>query len=162
MNAIRELENRSELELPRSSAPDLFRSHWQIFVPTLIIVAGYGLGLVYFWFTGKTETALFRLFAIILAVGTPLLAAHAFLRYQTVRVRVKPNCIRYHPGWPKDTAVEIPNDLIARLYVKYGLAGGLVRSGTLVIETIAGGRVAIADLKDPERAVEAFNNNRGS
>ncbi len=160
MTIIRELENRTELEMTGRRDPGVFRSHWQIFVPTMIIVAGYGAGLGYLWLTDESDSALFRLFAIILAVGTPLLATHAFLRYQTVRLRIKPHRLLYHPGWPKDTPVEIPNELIARLYVKYGLGGGLLRSGTLVIETVAGGRVAIADLREPEKAVEAFNANR--
>ena len=119
-------------------------------VPTLVILIGYGLSLLYLWATGRADGALFRLCAIVAAVGVPLLAAHAFLRYETVRVRLYKDRLRYHPGWPKDRVREVPGDLISSVRVKRGLGGRLFGGGTVVIGLSAGGRIAIADLSRPD------------
>lgn len=160
MPSVHEVTNKSSLEAPANAKSGIFRSHWQVFVPTIVVIAIYGTALLWLWSEGRSGSGLFRLSALVLAVGAPLLATHAFLRYQTVRVRIKRDRLLYHQGWPKDTVVEIPYELIAKLYVKRGLGGRLLRSGTLIIETIAGNRVAIPDLKKPGRIVEAFNQAR--
>jgi len=158
MAVVHEVEDGMELELPEAGAPVTYRCHWQIFVPTIVVLIGYGLALWYLWFTGRSEMALFRLFAIVMAVGVPLLAAHAFLRYETVRVQLMPETLRYHPGWPKDMAIEIPRELITGLYVKRGLSGWLFGGGTLIVKTSTRNRVAIADLKSPHEIVTLFEN----
>jgi membrane protein YdbS with pleckstrin-like domain len=156
MAVVHEVEDGIDLELPEAGAPVTYRCHWQLFVPTIIVLAGYGFALWYLWMTGRSDLSLFRLFAIVMAVGVPLLAAHAFLRYETVRVQLLPATLRYHPGWPKDMAIEIPRELITGLYVKRGLAGRLFGGGTLIIKTSTGNRIAIADLKNPQDIVSHF------
>lgn len=156
MAQLQEIENEAEAELEAAHSGQLFKPHWQIFVPTVIILISYCAAMAYLWATGRVDTALFRLFAIVAAVGVPLLAAHAFLRYETVRVLLKDDSICYHPGWPKDRMLEVPHKLIERIFVKRGLAGNLLGGGTLVIETSTGGRIAIADLRNPDTIVERF------
>lgn len=156
MPTVHEIENDLEMELAREDGVSVFRPHWQIFVPTVIVLFGYGASLIYLWATGRSDTALFRLFAIVAAVGVPLLAAHAFLRYETVRVQLTKNSLRYHPGWPKDRTLEIPHELIEEIRIKRGLSGRLFGGGTLVVRTSTGGKIAVADLRDPDLIVDHF------
>ena len=162
MRSVHDLEDSTELEMPDRPGKKTFRPHWQLFVPTMIILAGYGLSLLYLWATGRSGSGLFRLFAIVAAVGVPLLAAHAFLRYETVRVRLGKQRILFHPGWPRRNAREIPAELVSSVKVKRGLAGRLFGGGTLVIETTTGGRIAVADLRMPDMLAEEIERMRGS
>jgi len=162
MRSVHDLEDSTELEMPDRPGGKTFRPHWQLFVPTLVILAGYGLSLVYLWATGRSGSGLFRLFAIVAAIGVPLLAAHAFLRYETVRVRLGKQRILFHPGWPRRDAREIPSELVSAVRVKRGLAGRLFGGGTLVIETTTGGRIAVADLRMPDVLAEEIERMRGS
>jgi uncharacterized membrane protein YdbT with pleckstrin-like domain len=157
---LHEMEDTLELELPDDGPSRDFRSHWQLFIPTLIILISYALCLLYLWATNRTDTALFRLAALVAGVGVPLLAAHAFLRYETVRVRLGQKAVKLHPGWPKNRGIEIPNELIMAMKVKRGLFGRLMGGGTLIIATSEGTRTAIPDLKEPEKIIEMFETNR--
>ena len=134
----------------------VFKAHWQVFAPTVAIFLLYGGGLIWMWLTGREDSALFRLFAVILAVGVPILTVHAFLRYETVRVRVSGGKLLHHPGWPKDMPIEVPASVISRIEVKRGLSGRLFGGGTLVIETTTGNRIAIADLAEPDQIKAAL------
>jgi membrane protein YdbS with pleckstrin-like domain len=160
MPALHEIEDQVELEIVPEDGVSVFRPHWQIFVPTAVVLIGYGFSLLYLWASGRSDSALFRLCAIIAAVGVPLLAAHAFLRYETVRVQLKKASLCYHPGWPKDRMLEIPHELIETIRVKRGLAGRLFGGGTLVITTSTGGKIAIADLRDPDGIIDHFPQDR--
>ncbi len=160
MASLNEIDEEIEVELEAAGSGDLFKPHWQIFMPTLVILLSYCASMLYLWATGRADSALFRLFAIVAAVGVPLLAAHAFLRFETVRVLLKPQSLCYHPGWPKDRMLEIPHKLIERIFVKRGLAGKLFGGGTIVIETSTGGRIAIADLRDPDAIIDRFPQDR--
>ena len=156
MPTVHEMEDQVELELPMQDGMSDFRSHWRLFIPTLVIFLAYGLCLAYLWATGRVDSGLFRMFAIVTAVGVPLLAAHAFLRFETVCVRLEDDCIKARPGWPKDKSIEIPNELVTDIFVKRGLAGRLMGGDTLIIETGTGTQIAIADLEDPEGVVNQF------
>jgi len=160
MPSLQEIDNDVELELAPEDGVSVFRPHWQIFLPTLVVLAGYGISLLYLWMTGRSDSALFRLCAIIAAVGVPLLAAHAVLRYETVRVQLREASLCYHPGWPKDRLLEIPHELIETIRVKRGIAGRLFGGGTLVIKTSTGGKIAIADLRNPDAIIEHFPQDR--
>ncbi len=160
MPNLQEIENTGELELPDGDDTLDFRSHWQLFAPTFVILVSYLLCLLYLWITGRSDSALFRLSALVAGVGVPLLAAHAFLRFETVRVRLGPEMVKFHPGWPKDKLIEIPNEEITSMTVKRGLSGFLLGGGTLIIETSEGFRTAIADLRDPDAIVRNFEQMR--
>ena len=157
---VHEVEDRVELELPQANDGKMFRAHWQLFIPTLVIAILYGMGLLFLWMTGRSGGALFRLFAIVLAVGIPLLATHAFLRYETLCLHLGAKNLRIHVGWPKDTPIEIPYKLIDSLKVKRGLSGRLMGGGTVLIKLTAGNQVAVADLKEPEKVADAFEAER--
>ena len=47
-------------------------------------------------------------FTMFLAgIGVPLLAAHAFLRFQTIRMQVSDGHVFCHPGWPKELPIDV-------------------------------------------------------
>lgn len=154
--SVSEVEDSLPLELAEAGS-HVHKPDWRIFLPTAVILTLYGAGAAMMWRAGWDGSELFRLFVIVLALGVPLIAAHAFLRYETARVQVLPDRIRYHPGWPKDVPLDIPRELILRLAVKRGFAGLVFGGGTLVIETTAGTRVAIADLADPQKVVREYD-----
>jgi membrane protein YdbS with pleckstrin-like domain len=105
-----------------------------------------------------SDTNLARLFIVVMAVFVPLLAAHAFLRYQTIRVQVNEDCLFCHPGWPKDLPLEVPIAMIEDVVVKRGLSGRLFGGGTLVLHLVAENKVVIADLAEPDEAKKAVLN----
>lgn len=155
---VRTVTDPGEFEL---SPKKVFRAHWQIFVPTLAIAIMYLSSWTYLSVQGMEKSALSRLIVIVASIGVPLLAAHAFLRYQTIRVQVLPDGLRYHPGWPKDLPVDLPYDLIEDIRIKYGLLGWLFRTGTLVIDMTTGSKVAIADLHQPKLILRAITKAMG-
>jgi len=135
-----------------------WRPSWQIFLPTLAIGLLYFGVWGYFHLIGRAEASLSRLSLIVLGVGVPLLAVHAFLRYQTIRIQVVENAVRYHPGWPKDMPVDMPLELIDRVKVRKGISGRLFGLGTLVLHLTSGQKVAVTDLRWPEEARDAIEN----
>lgn len=152
---MRTVEDAGDFE---ASPADSYRAGWQVFIPTVAIAVLYSVAWLYLYHEGEQNGSLARLLLIVLAVGVPLVAAHAFLRHQTIRIQVMSKGIRYHPGWPRDLPVDLPFDLVERIRVKRSLVSWLVDSGTLVIDLTTGERVAIADLHQPDvirAAVEA-------
>ena len=92
----------------------------------------------------------------------PFLAAHAFLRYQTIRLQVNNGRVLCHPGWPKDLPIEVPLQVIRKIRVRRGLSGRLFGGGTVVISLLAGDDVVIADLAKPFEAKQAISDARQS
>ncbi len=150
------IQDVTGFELDEGVSTPSFRARWHPFVPVLAIAIIYAAGWFYLVSEGRSDDATTRLLFIVLAVGVPLLAAHAFLRYQTVRVQVLADAVRYHPGWPRDMPVDMPLDLIDRVRVKRGLSGRLFGGGTLVMDLTTGERASVADLDNPKGAFEAI------
>ncbi len=138
----------------RISGIPLFVSHWHIFVPTLIIGILYSAAWGFLSMTGKADSGLARLFIVVMAVGVPLLAAHAFLRFQTIRLQISEadGQILCHPGWPRDLPICVPFNVIESVRVRRGLSGRLFGGGTVVLDLVTGGQVAVTDLAEPELA----------
>lgn len=127
-----------------------------IFLPTILIVAGYAVVLLCLWLLGWGEGALARLCLVALAVGGPLLAAHAVLRRFTIRVDVMPHAVYVHSGFPRSAPDEIPYALIRRLTLARGPIGRLTGSATLVFEIAGGTRIAVDHLARPDEAFRAI------
>lgn len=136
----------------------LFSAHWHIFAPTIVILIAYSLSWLLLAMADMSDTNLARLFIVVMAVFVPILAAHAFLRYQTIRVQVNEDCLFCHPGWPKDLPLEVPVAMIEDVVVKRGLSGRLFGGGTLVLHLVAENKLVIADLAEPDKAKEAIIN----
>lgn len=153
---VSEMEDLAELEVASKMGLPTYKAHWQLFVPTVIILAAYTAGLVWLFANQMTGTSLFRLFSLVLGVGVPLLAAHAFLRYQTVKLQFTETSMRIHKGWPKDTPVEVPYALIDDIKVKHGLVGRIFGGGTIIISLTTDNVIAVADLKSCKKIQSQF------
>lgn len=149
---VREVEDVAGFEAAPVAEGHIHRPRWQIFAPTLAIAALYAGLWAWLYANGLAGGAIARLVLLVIAIGVPLLAAHAFLRFETIRVQVLNSGVRYHPGWPKDIPVDMPFELIERIAVKRGISGKMLGGGTLVMYLTTGERVAIADLADPAAA----------
>ncbi|MGB7285495.1 MAG: PH domain-containing protein [Salaquimonas sp.] len=158
---IEELDDSSRLEIPDEHGSMGYRADWKIFIPTFIILISYGLSMLYLWATGRVDSALFRLAAIVAGIGVPLLLAHAFLRYETICVRLSSSSTQFHRGWPKKSMTSIPFELVTGMSVKRGLFGRLWGGGTLIVKTKGGIKTAISDLKDPEKIVAEYHSHSG-
>ena len=134
----------------------VFRPHWHIYLPTAVIALLYAFGWLLLVAIGRIDTGLARLFVVVLAVGVPLLLAHAFLRYQTIRIEVLEGAIRFHRGWPAEGPVVMPCSMIRAVRVRRGLSGRLFGGGTVALDLITGDRTAIADMRDPDGACAAI------
>jgi hypothetical protein len=146
------IEDAAGFEMDQGASMQVFRARWQLFLPTLAVAILYAGTWAYLHWSGYGHYAVARLAVIVLAVGVPLLAAQAFLRYQTIRLQVLPDDVRYHSGWPRDLPVDMPCELIERVRVKTGISGILFGGGTLIMDLRTGEKAVVADLSDPEAA----------
>ena len=129
-----------------------YRAHWHIFVPTIIICILYISGWVTLYVMGKSGGDLARLFIVVLAVGVPLLLAHAFLRYQTISIVIFDSHMQYHTGWPKAEPVKLPYAVIDKIKYTRGLSGRIFGGGTVILQLVAGEAIGIADVEKPAEA----------
>ena len=149
-----ELLERSEAR--RDGIP-FFTPHWHLFIPTVVIAVLYSFAWLMLVIMGHIDSAIARLFVVVMAVGVPLLAVHAFLRYQTIRLQVSGGHFLCHPGWPKDLPIDLPAEMVIDASVRRGLSGRFFGGGTLILQLVTGDRVVIADLGEPQKALEAVN-----
>lgn len=129
-----------------------YKAHWHIFVPTMVICGLYLAGWIALYAMGKSGGGLARLFIVVLAIGVPLLFAHAFLRYQTIAIDIFDTHVRYHTGWPKSEPVVVPLTMISTADYTRGMSGRMFGGGTVVLKLIAGEAIGIADIAAPSEA----------
>ena len=144
------------VEAQNSGVP-LFVAHWHIFVPTVVIAILYSAAWMFLAMTGKSDTGLARLFIVVMAVGVPFLAAHAFLRFQTIRLQVSDGHAYCHPGWPKELPIDVPLSVIKEVKVRRGLSGYLFGGGTLILDLVTEGSVVVADISEPDLAKKVID-----
>lgn len=144
----------------QTSGIPLFTAHWHIFVPTIAIAILYSFAWIVLAALGKSDSGLARLFIVVMAIGVPILAAHAFLRYQTIRLQVCDGHAFCHPGWPKDLPVDVPLQMVKDVKVRRGLAGRIFGGGTVIIELITEGKVVVTDLAEPQMAADTIEAGR--
>lgn len=153
---LNNIDGAGEVDEPALDISDpivCYKAHWHIFVPTIVISILYLFGWLVLYFMGMANGAIARLFVVVLSVGVPLLFAHAFLRYQTISICIFKNCVQYHTGWPKAEPIEMPYGLIKNVRFTRGLSGRMFGGGTVVISTLAGEPIAVADVANPIEAV---------
>ncbi|MEL7429065.1 MAG: PH domain-containing protein, partial [Pseudomonadota bacterium] len=124
----------------------------QIFVPSLMICILYVAVWAILFFMGQATFGTGRLFIITMAIITPLLAAWAFLKYQTIRLQVSDGHLYIHPGWPREMPIDIPREMVETVSVQRGLIGRIFGGGTLVITMTDGRAFVLRDLSHPEEA----------
>ena len=134
----------------------LFTAHWQVFVPSLVICILYLITWMILFFTGQASSSAGRTFIIVMAMITPLLAAWAFLRYQTIRLQVSGGHMYVHPGWPKEMPIDIPLELVESVSVKRGVTGRIFGGGSLAIQMSDGRTYTVTDISHAEEAERAI------
>lgn len=133
-----------------------FSAHWHLFVPTIVIAVLYTSAWLILAILGHSDAAIARLFVVVMAVGVPLLAVHAFLRFETIRLQINEGKIQLHTGWPRELPIEVSAEMIREVQVKRGLSGSVFGGGTLVLDVIPDSRIVVADLGEPDEAAAAI------
>ena len=135
----------------------LFVAHWQIFAPTLLICVLYLVVWGLLLSLGEAGQGNGRVFIIAMAMITPILAAWAFLKYQTIRLQISDNHLYVHLGWPREMPVDIPLTAVDSLSVRRGVVGRMFGGGSLHITLTDGRIVKVRDLSHPEEAERAIS-----
>ncbi len=155
-NANLILESDSGLILEKNEAQTqgvpLYFAHWRIFMPSIVILLAYFSAWALLSITDYSDSNLARLFIVVMSVFVPLLAAYAFLRYQTIRLQINEDCIYCHPGWPKDLATKVHLSMIEKIDIKQGLTGALFGGGSLLLYLTDGSNIEISNLANPNDA----------
>jgi membrane protein YdbS with pleckstrin-like domain len=150
------LESDSGLILEKNEANDrgipLYYAHWRIFIPSLVILIAYAFAWGLLSITNNSDSNLARLFIVVMSVFVPLLAAYAFLKYQTIRLQVNEDSLYCHPGWPKDMATEVHFPMIEEVNVKQGLTGRIFGGGSIVLLLADNTEMEIRALSSPFEA----------
>lgn len=131
-------------------------SSLSVFLPSIVIIAGYAAVLVALVLAGRSGGALARLCMVVLGLGGPFLLAHALLRRLTVRVDLMPHAAYLNAGFPSLGPVEVEYGRVRSAKVLSGLVGRLAGAGTLVVDLDGGGRAMVADLRGAAAAAAAI------
>ncbi|SOE13828.1 hypothetical protein SAMN05877838_0952 [Hoeflea halophila] len=145
-NGLTEAAGASDQFAWRASAAALF-------LPALVVAAGYGALLLALVLADRGNGPLARVCMIVLVIGVPLLLAHAGLRLSTTRLALHASYLEVHPGFPARDPVTIPYASVSRATVRRGLSGWITGAGSLVIERESGLPVIVSGLSSPDTAV---------
>jgi len=132
------------------------RVHASVFAPALAVGAIYGGAWLALAAYGRGEEDFARLLLLIFAVGTPLLLAHAWLRYRAAGITVAGDAVVVARGWPYGTARSLPFADVAGVDVRRSPLGRLLGTGTLVVRLRDGEHLSVGDIGQPERIAEAL------
>lgn len=149
-----EIEILERREAVRQGVP-LFTAHWQIFAPSVVILALYLIIWAMLLQLGQASSGTGRLFVVTMAVLTPLLGAWAFLRYQTIRLQVSKGHLLVHPGWPREIPADIPQEFVQSVGIHRGILGRIFGGGTLSIKLSDGRNIVVPDLAKPDEAKQS-------
>ncbi len=142
------------------------QSVWQasafaLFLPALVVAAGYGALLAALVLADRGNGPLARVCMIVVVIGVPLLLAYAGLRLSTTRLTLHAAYLEAHPGFPARDPVTVPYAAVSRATVRRGLSGWITGAGSLMIERDNGLPVTVSGLSSPDAAVvelAAFRN----
>ena len=124
-----------------------------LFLPALVVAAGYGTLLFALVLGDRGNGPLARVCMIVLVIGVPLLLAYAGLRLSTTRLTLHAAHLEAHPGFPARDPVAIPYAAVSRASVRRGLSGWITGAGSLVIERENGLPVTVSGLSSPDAAI---------
>ncbi|MCY0096138.1 hypothetical protein [Hoeflea ulvae] len=139
----------------RASAPALF-------LPGVIVAAGYGGLWLFLYLDSRGDGALARVSLLVLAIGVPLLLAHAGLRLSTTRLTLRGAHLEAHPGFPARDPVIVAYPAITGMSLRRGLSGWITGAGSLVIEREVGPPLVIPGLLDPDAALAELAAHRAA
>lgn len=137
------------------------RSVWRasalaIFLPTLVIAAGYSALSIFLHLGGRDTGALSRASMAVLVLGIPLLLVYAGLRLATTQMTLRGSQVEIHPGFPARDPILVGYRQIEAVVLKRGLSGFLTGAGSLIIDVKAGRPLVVSALQDPEAAMAAI------
>lgn len=124
-----------------------------LFLPALVIAAGYGALWIWLSVNGRGEGALARVCLVVLAIVVPSLLAYAGLRLSTMGLTLRGAHLEAHPGFPARDPVIMTYAGVAGLSLRRGLSGWITGAGSLVIERDNGAPLFISGLKSPDAAL---------
>ncbi|PKQ02608.1 MAG: hypothetical protein CVT72_16750 [Alphaproteobacteria bacterium HGW-Alphaproteobacteria-11] len=144
-----------------AAAPVLFRAHWTIYLPSLVVAAVWAF--VYLWAdTREPPLAAIRSVALAIeAVVVPLLLLHALMRARSLRVAIAAGAIDAQWGFPWRRRLALPLREIAAVQVRPSIAQRLFGGGALALTLGNGKRHLIADLGEPAVVVRIVAAHQG-
>ncbi|MEM5473921.1 PH domain-containing protein [Hoeflea sp. AS60] len=135
------------------------RAVWQasafaLFLPALVVAAGYGALWAALYFNGRGDGALARVCLMVLILVVPSLLAYAGLRLSTTRLTLRGAHLEVHPGFPARDPVSVAYAQVTGLSLRNGLSGWITGAGSLVIERNNGSPVVVSGLSSPNAAMD--------
>lgn len=135
-------------------------SAFALFLPGLVVAAGYaGLWFV-LYFYGRGEGALARVCLMVLVIIVPLLFAYAGLRLSTTRLTLRGAHLEVHPGFPARDPVIVTYPSVTGVSLRRGLSGWITGAGSLVVERNNGAPVIVSGLSYPDAALADLSARR--
>lgn len=135
-------------------------SAFALFLPGLVVAAGYGALWIALYLNGKGDGALARVSLMVLVIIVPLLFAYAGLRLSTTRLTLRGAHLEVHPGFPARDPVIVSYPAVTGLSLRYGLSGWITGAGSLVIEREHGVPVVVSGLTRPDAALADLSARR--
>ena len=139
----------------RAEAPEELKvgTHWTVFLPSLVIALLYG-GL-WAWFSGgEAADGLARVALLVVAVGVPMLLAHAAVRFVGAEIVLRKETLTARPGVPKRTETRVRVDDVVKVSIRRGLIGRVFDVGTVILTDRSGLSVTVPDMAAPSHVAE--------
>ena len=139
----------------RAEAPGELKvgTHWTVFLPSLVIALLYG-GLWSWFSAGDAADGLARVALLVVAVGVPMLLAHAAIRFFGAEIVTADEALIARPGVPKRTEARVRVEDVVTVSIRRGLIGRVFDVGTVIVTDRSGQSVAVPDMAAPWRVAE--------
>ena len=150
-------DSQAKRSRPYPDAPR-HRGHWRasalaLFLPGLVIAAGYGALWTGLHVIGRGDGALARVCMLVVVIIVPSLLAYAGLRLATTRLTLRGAHLEAHPGFPARDPILVSYTDVTGLTVRRGLSGWITGAGSLVIERGDAVPVVVSGLSYPSAAL---------
>ena len=127
-----------------------------LFLPGLVISAGYGLVYGYLHMVERADGHLARLVFAVLMIACPLILTWAGLRLATIRLQLGTNGLEAHPGFPARDPIALAYRDLDGVSIRRDMSSRLTGTGTLVLQPSSGKAIIIEALGDAEGAEKAL------
>tara|TARA_R110002020_G_scaffold35195_4_gene106318 strand:+ start:4066 stop:4581 length:516 start_codon:yes stop_codon:yes gene_type:complete len=128
-----------------------------LFLPTVVVAAGYGGLWLALSLAGRGNGAFARVCLMVLVIGVPCLLAYAGLRLSTTRLALRGAHLEAHPGFPVRDPVIVAYAAVSGLSLRRGLSGWITGAGSLVIERDTQAPLVVPGLANPDAALAAVS-----
>lgn len=131
-----------------------------LFLPGLVVAAGYAALWLTLYLNGRDGGALARVCLLVLVVIVPFLFAYAGLRLSTTSLTLGGADLEAHPGFPARDPVIVSYPAVTGLALRRGLSGWITGAGSLTIERVDGAPVIVSGLAHPDAALAELSARR--